>query len=85
MCIFASLNKFYDIFIMSKFKCYYQSSPSSSRTCFATVSSLDEAAKRCDERIGCDRNHECIESLKARRYYMIGYGPAEVSIEEVSD
>ena len=78
---------------MSKFKCCYQSSSSTSvenvfgRTLF---NNRDEALRKFREKlsrdyVGSSAIDECMESLESRGYYMIGYGPHEVSIVEVAD
>lgn len=68
---------------MSKFKCFHQSSSGSSKNCFATVSTIEEAARKCDDYVHGERDHECYNAIIERGFYMIGYGPSEVSVEEV--
>lgn len=68
---------------MTKFKCYSQSGCNDTPKLFATVDSIDEAAKKCDNYCNGERNHECLKAIKEYGFYMVGYGPTQLFYEKV--
>lgn len=75
---------------MSKFKAYYRSSSSREPKNLGSFNTEDEAiseayhyAKNEGDLYDCDPFEDVSEAIKSRGFYMIGYGPREIGIEEV--
>lgn len=71
---------------MKKYNCYYLSSPNGTPKLLASNKTLNEAASICDksEYVRGEYEHACIEAIKTREYYNIGYSSAQVYVEEVT-
>ena len=67
-----------------KYKCYAKAGSNDSPTLFATCDSINEAARKCDERCNGERDHACLNAIKERGFYYIGYGPSQVYVEETN-
>ena len=62
-----------------KYRAFYKRNRDDSKNILGTFNTIEEAAKKCQERAGTE---ESFDSLIRRKYYMVGYGPSMVGIEE---
>lgn len=62
-----------------KYRAFYKRDRESEKQTLGTFNTIEGAAKKCQERAG---TAESFDSLIRRRYYMMGYGPSMVGIEE---